>query len=61
VSLAVSSVTEQVTPCDNGGFPSNFQTRKGPRRFVLWHGWQWSKDGVSDRGDSDSEAEGFFQ
>jgi hypothetical protein len=61
VSLAVSSVTEQVLPCGNGGLPSNFQTKKGPRRFVLWHGWQQSKDGVRDHGDSDSEAEGFSQ
>jgi hypothetical protein len=61
VSSDISSVTEQVIPCGNGGLPSKFQTKKVPRRFVLWHGWQQSKDGVRDRGDSDSEAEGFFQ
>jgi hypothetical protein len=60
MSLAVSSVIEQVSTCGNGGFPSNFQSKRGPRRFVLWHGWQRSKDGVRDRGDSNSE-ESFFR
>jgi hypothetical protein len=59
--LTVSSETEQVNSCGNGGFPSNFHSKRGPRRFVLWHGWQRSKDGVRDRGDSDSEESFFHQ
>jgi hypothetical protein len=61
MSLVVSSVTEQVSTYGNGRFPSKFQTKRGPKRFVLWHGWQWSKDGVRDRGDSDSEESFFHQ
>jgi hypothetical protein len=61
MSLAVSSEIEQVSSCGNGGFPSKFQSKRGPRRFVLWHGWQRSKDGVRDRGDSDSEKSFFHQ
>jgi hypothetical protein len=60
VSMAVSSIAEQGILRGNGGFPAKIQTKVVLRRFVLWHGWQQINGWVRDRGDSDSEAEGFF-